>query len=538
MLNHLRDVSRVVVIAFFCAYTLLSFGFSSIKESGFNNQIWFDVFFDYLNHYGLDNSERNNYYLSAEENNNSFPLQFTTPPDTGLVETPDAIDFFDQTDTLISQKDTLKDALDSLALDPMALDSTSRVEHFRYQRRDVPYTQLKRKKPAKFFAQPSSQYVSKSIQIDSTGRFVEIVEKIAGQQTKVLLRLTIDEYIELRLASRNKELWEELAYKYELKDTRVDLSDFIRDITDFEIPLPSVGILSIFGTPKINLQIGGAVDIKAGWRNESTEGVTASLLGNTRNEPSFSQQVQINVRGTIGEKLQINADWNTERQFEYENQLKIKYTGFEDEIIQSIEAGNVSLQTSPLVGGSEALFGVKANFQLGPFSLTTLASQKKGEIKEVAVSGGSQSQEFELRATDYSTNHYFVDTNYASTTPELNLFNKYFGNPTPIVNYAHFIKEIEVWKSVSTLVPNPNERTANAYIFLDPRPANGLYPENMRANDVLPNPGRIETGRFLRLQEGIDYTIIPEIGMLSFRTQIQPDEVIAVAYRVENGPTK
>ena len=93
--------------------------------------------------------------------------------------------------------------------------------------------------------------------------------------------------------------------------------------------------------------------------------------------------MQINVNGTIGDKLTIAADWNTERTFEYENQLKLHYKGYEDEIIQSIEAGNVSLQTSPLVGGGEALFGIKALFQFGPFTLTALASQKKSEVEEV-----------------------------------------------------------------------------------------------------------------------------------------------------------
>ena len=111
------------------------------------------------------------------------------------------------------------------------------------------------------------------------------------------------------------------------------------------------------------------MQIHGAWRSETTDGITASRLGNTRNEPDFKQQVQINVNGTIGDKLNIAADWNTERTFEYENQLKIKYTGYDDEIIQSIEAGNVSLQTSPLVGGSEALFGIKAQMKMGPFSL-------------------------------------------------------------------------------------------------------------------------------------------------------------------------
>ena len=41
------------------------------------------------------------------------------------------------------------------------------------------------------------------------------------------------------------------------------------------------------------------------------EGVTTSALGNTQNEPCFQQQVQINVDGEIGDKLNIHADWNT-----------------------------------------------------------------------------------------------------------------------------------------------------------------------------------------------------------------------------------
>jgi cell surface protein SprA len=147
------------------------------------------------------------------------------------------------------------------------------------------------------------------------------------------------------------------------------------------------------------------------------KGLLPRRLGNTRNEPDFKQQVQINVNGTIGDKLNIVADWNTERTFEYENQLKIKYTGYDDEIIQSIEAGNVTLQTSPLIGGSEALFGLKAQFKMGPFTLTTLASQKKGETKEVSVSSGTTTQEFQIRAYDYSTNHYFLDALYAKYRP-------------------------------------------------------------------------------------------------------------------------
>ena len=419
----------------------------------------------------------------------------------------------------------------------MAMDSTARLKFFSHSREDIPYVRLSNPRQSKFFI-PLGPLRTKKIEIDSTGKYVLVKEYIAGQESKILLRMPIDEYIKQRIDNEERKLWEDQAYQYELKTGKKDLSKLITDITNFEIPLPSVGVLSIFGEPKISLKIGGAVDIHGAWRSETTQGVTASLLGNTRNEPDFKQQVQINVNGTIGDKLNIAADWNTERTFEYENQLKIKYTGYEDEIVQSVEAGNVSLQTSPLVGGSEALFGIKANFKLGPLSLTTIASQKKSEVKEVAVSGGSTSSDFEIRSYDYSRNHFFVDKVYADTSSNLNIFNKYYGNsPSQIVeNHKYNILKIEVWKSTQTYVQDKSkERRANAYLNLDPLPAaNSQYSSDLRADSVNPKPGQIETGRFILLsEEDGDYTLNSETGELTFKTSINDEDVIAVAYQTQ-----
>ena len=301
-------------------------------------------------------------------------------------------------DSTKGSSDSLKVSQDTIKVDWRMLDSTARLEQFRYQREDKSYVELQRKKQSKFFIEPTSSYKTRTVRIDSSGQFVEIIEKIGTQEPKVMLRMPIDDYINLKIALNEREEWEKLCYAYELKGGEIGLGELITSFTDFEIPLPSVGVLSIFGEPKISLKIGGSVQIHGAYRSETTEGVTASKLGNTRNEPDFKQQVQINVSGTIGDKLNISADWNTERTFEYENQLKITYTGYEDEIIQKIEAGNVSLQTSPLVGGAEALFGIKAQFKMGPLRLTAIASQKKGETKEVAVSGGSTSQDYSVKS--------------------------------------------------------------------------------------------------------------------------------------------
>lgn len=422
---------------------------------------------------------------------------------------------------------------DSIRLDSLQRDSTARITHFKYKRKDTPVLSLYDKKPTKLFVQPSSGVRRRTVEIDSTGKFVEIKEKVGDVTTKIILKIPIEEYVELRLKTRQEELWDALAYQYELKDAKKGLGELIKDITDFEIPLPSVGILSIFGPPKINLRIGGAVDIHGAWRNETTEGVTASRLGNTRNEPDFKQTVQINVNGTIGDKLTISADWNTERTFEYENQLKIKYTGYEDEIVQSVEAGNVSLQTFPLVGGSEALFGIKATFKMGPLTLTTLASQKKGEIKEKSVSSGTTTQEFTIHAYDYSRNHYFIDEAYADTLDkdQHNLFNKYYANPTPIINQSYFVTKIEVWKSISQAGTNSTERLATALIDLTPHEKGGIYPDAIRNSE--PVVGEIAQGRFVKLEETVDYILNKYTGQITFKTSITEKDIIAVAFQRE-----
>ncbi|HSP87614.1 MAG TPA: cell surface protein SprA, partial [Ignavibacteriaceae bacterium] len=468
-------------------YSLISFGFSNRYVSQVNDSIWLNI----LLKYELD---ENNFKIEKPVEDKIVTSDNLLSQDLiNLSSFGDSI----LTDSTLSDSLLIKDSLnltdstlipvDTSFVDSTAFDSTARLKYFKYHREDVPYIRIQEKKFSRFFAQPSPTNKTRTIEIDSTGKIVIIKETIAGEETKILLSMPIDEYIELRLAARERKLWEEQGYKYELKDTDKELGELITDITNLEIPLPSVGVLSIFGEPKISLKIGGAVDIHGAFRSETTEGVTASRLGNTKNEPDFKQQVQINVSGTIGDKLNINADWNTERTFEYENQLKIKYTGYEDEIIQSIEAGNVSLQTSSLVGGSEALFGIKAQFKLGPLSLTTLASQKKGEVKEVSVSGGTSSSDFTIRAYNYSTNNYFLDTLYASVIPELNLFNRYYGRSTPEVISNYQVVDIQVWKSIEIITSDRSkERNANAFINLEGLPANVSY--NDTARRELENP--------------------------------------------------
>ncbi len=432
-------------------------------------------------------------------------------------------------------------ASDTTQIDSMALDSTARIKYFKFQRKDNLVVPLSVKKKSPFFVYPSSINFKRKIELDSTGNFVIISEYIAGQKTKIPLVLPLKEYIKLRMKSVLRKGWEKIGYKYNLKKNKNDLANLLSGITKIEIPLPSTSFLSIFGPPKISLNINGSVTIHGAWRNETTHGLTASRLGNTRNEPDFKQQVQLNLSGMIGDKLKISADWNTERTFDYQNQLKIKYTGYDDDIVKSIEAGNVSLSTSPLVGGSEALFGIKAKFQLGPFSLTALASQKKSQVKEISVKGGSEKHQFEIHAYDYAENHYFLDTIYASKT--YNIFNNIFGHANPVIGAVenfYRIKDIEVWKTTTGIVNTQKERKGNAFLNLPGRLLSPgeiqPYPDSLRSNLLTEVNGQnVIGGRFVKLTPGTDYDYNPYAGFITFKTNIQPTDAIGIAYRIE-GP--
>lgn len=553
--NFIAEAIKILAASAVMFYAGINLGFGSGYKSQVNEAMLQAACYDFIssqNSFELPNQSEPLHQTPVFNKQEDFSVFFNdfSYPDSPVVAIDDSVlmvkddslhissDSLQLTDTTkITDpfKKNVKVNEDSLRLVKMSLDSTARLQYFRYQREDIPYTTLAQKKRSKFFVEPSPAYKTRKVTIDSTGKYVEIQDIIAGKPSKIILRIPIEEYIEARLELEERKKWESLGYAYELKESKVGLSELIKSFTDFEIPLPSVGVLSIFGTPKISLKIGGSVQIHGAWRNETTEGVTASRLGNTRNEPDFKQQVQINVNGTIGDKLNIVADWNTERTFEYENQLKIKYTGYEDEIIQSIEAGNVSLQTSPLVGGSEALFGIKAHFKMGPFSLTTIASQKKGETKEVQVSGGTSETPFQKRAYEYSTNHFFLDTIYASQTYKI--FENYYGKPTPEINSNMLVTQIEVWKSINVISPDRSkERNANVYIDLPEIGVGEVYAQSYR--DDLSNtiPGKTDASRFILLTEGVDYTLHPETGFITLKTTVNDNDIIAVAFRRENGP--
>ena len=168
--------------------------------SGLNNTIQSDT--------GKINNRQNiNTSNPSEIKNTTNPVKNDTLKSITLKDTG-----FVKKDTLFSKKDSIK------KVDLRALDSTARIKYFKYQRYDSPVVQYRRNRLSSFFVKPSDNARQRTVKIDSTGKFVEFKETTGGQETKILLRMPIEEYIDLMIREKRRNSWEDLAYQYQLKD--------------------------------------------------------------------------------------------------------------------------------------------------------------------------------------------------------------------------------------------------------------------------------------------------------------------------------
>ncbi|MEO8514304.1 MAG: cell surface protein SprA [Ignavibacteria bacterium] len=399
------------------------------------------------------------------------------------------------------------------------VDSTARVNNFKYETSDEPIPSFGEfRSPLLLYNSPGVEY---RVTFDSLNNVI-ITESFEGEQFKVPRVIPLEKYIEIRSRLEvQDQFYKIVAEKYQI-DTEDDLTKLFKNITEITIPLPFASE-TIFGPPTINLKINGTIDITASYQRSTNNLATITSESQNQNNINFKQEVQVTTKGTVGDKLTVDADWNSQRTFEFENQLKLKYTGYPDEVIQSIEAGNVSLITrSNLIGSTQALFGVKAEFKLGPLTLTTIASQKKSEQKKIDITGGSVETPFDISIYDYAETNYLLDENWGS------YFTSYYTTGISPID----ITDIQVW--VYAEPNNPNKRSVYGSDTLFRRPVGGY----VLVDSTTAIQGHILIGNFVRLDPS-EYTVNRYAGYITLNGNLQQlgKDAIAVAYKYNNDST-
>ena len=101
--------------------------------------------------------------------------------------------------------------------------------------------------------------------------------------------------------------------------------------------IPGKAFDKVFGGNAVDIRPQGSAELIFGLKINRID--NPSLPEEQRKTTSFDfqEKIQMNVIGKIGDKLKVTANFNTETTFDFENQMKVEYTGHEDEIIKKIE---------------------------------------------------------------------------------------------------------------------------------------------------------------------------------------------------------
>ncbi|MCB0437582.1 MAG: cell surface protein SprA, partial [Mangrovimonas sp.] len=158
---------------------------------------------------------------------------------------------------------------------------------------------------------------------------------------------------------------------------------------------------TIFGGNTIEVIPQGSVEMDLGILFSKQDNPAFSPRNRSNFTFDFDQRISLSLLGKVGTRLQVTANYDTQSTFDFQNLIKLEYTPNEDDIIQKIEVGNVSMPlNSSLITGAQSLFGVKAQFQFGKTTVTGVFSEQKSETRTVVAEGGGTLEEFELFIRD------------------------------------------------------------------------------------------------------------------------------------------
>jgi cell surface protein SprA len=211
-----------------------------------------------------------------------------------------------------------------------------------------------RKTPTSFqLSSPSN--ITVTVEYDPKTRQYTIYEKVGKYNIKPPRVMSEDDYRGYQFENSMRDYW------------RKQASGQSANAGSGLLPKIQVGgetFDRIFGSNTIEIIPQGNAELSFGIVSSTTNNPNLALEMRKSTTFDFKSKIQMNVDGKIGEKLKMNVQYNTEATFDFENNVKVEYTGFEDEIIQKIEAGNVSLPLpGTLITGSQSLFGFKTQLK-------------------------------------------------------------------------------------------------------------------------------------------------------------------------------
>jgi len=403
--------------------------------------------------------------------------------------------------------------------------------------------------------------INTEFKLDSAGK-ISVYEKtknLSGNDNfRPGERMTIQDFNNLQKDRFMRDYWRKFAASQDGKDE----SSGRGLLPKIELP-PAID--RIFGGSKIDFKPNGSILLDIGFISQFNDIPTIPVELRRISNLNFNEQAQINFQGKIGDKLNLNTNFDTKASFNFQNQLKLNWRTNEEDILQNVEVGNTSWQlNSQLIPGVQNLFGIKTLMRFGNLDITAVAAQQRSKQDCITLKGGSQGKSFEIKGSLYDENRHFFLAQYFKDNYEKSLKN------LPMITSGVTITRLEVYvtnrtQNTETLrnlaafsdlgEGNPFNKTnfftqakggKNAYSPVDNQNTR-LYetlrtdPDSIRrANDIT---DILQNGKY-RLTKGTDFDVLkgakklsdreyrfqPELGYISLITPLRNDEVLAVSY--------
>ncbi len=353
--------------------------------------------------------------------------------------------------------------------------------------------------------------------------------------------------------------------------------------------IPSVTIKNklfetIFGGNKIEIIPQGFASFDLGILYQKIDNPLILPQNRTSFAVNIQQRIQLGLLGKVGENLQLKANYDTQSGFAFENKMNLVYqakgtwqdlqskglndktTGGEDKIIKRLEFGNVNMPLSTsLIRGSESLFGLKTEFQLGKTTGTLVLSQQQGEARNIVVQGGGVLNTFKLNAIDYEDNQHYFLGHYFLNNYDNSLLNY------PQINSRINITRIEAWvldqgsgnlqeqkgligirdlgDGISGYPDNSQNNLYQSLQNLGPtlRDVNTAYnaingqnlPNASGGSEIYKDGENFIFNRKSRRLSNSEFTFNPQLGYINLNQRLNDNQLLAVAYSYTlNGDNK
>ncbi len=409
-----------------------------------------------------------------------------------------------------------------------------------------------------FLSQPSNNpfdlrdtsFIKRNVEYDPVTKQYYVREFINGRLVKTPTSLNFKEYWKLKSDKDEKAYFLQRANSLGVLNRKISRPKAKVFDSYFDRLFGKTG-----SDLKLSFKPVGEINIKAGYQGQTVMNPTLPERARSNGGFDFDASTNFSMNASIGDKLTFPINFNTLSNLGFDNQIKLNYKGKKDEIIKSIEAGNINyISRSALIPSTQNLFGIKTQLQFGKLFITAAIANQKSQRQSMNLQGGATTQKFQKRLDDYEENRHFLLAQYFRSN-----YNKAMST-LPLVNSQAQIKRIEVW------VTNRNGQTTNARDVVgladlgEPKPHNNrwqgtanLYPDNsannlystLSNNASSRNPSGIASilssegmrsaedyeRTFARKLTENEYYFNPQIGFLSLNIPLQPDEVLGVAFQ-------